>query len=77
MQDELNQFEGQLMNNGSSEIKYSIDRDIEASVRQVFLSENYGKENVDNALMSIQKNFLDLWDTQIFSQVTEILNQAK
>lgn len=77
MQEELSQFEDQIMNDEASKIKYSIDRDIESSVKQHFLSENYGKENVDDALRSIQKNFLDLWDPAVFSQVSEILAQTK
>jgi hypothetical protein len=77
MQDELNQFEDKLMNGVPPEIKYSMDRDIEASVRQAFLSEKYGKDSLDAALMTVQRGFLDLWEPEVFSQVVEILDQPK
>jgi hypothetical protein len=77
MKDELRQFEDKIINNGSSEIKYSIDRDIEASVRYDFLQETYGKERVDEVLSDKGKNFLELCDTEYYTMISESLSANK
>jgi len=77
MKDELRQFEDKIINNGSSEIKYSIDRDIEASVRYDFLQETYGKERVDEVLSDKGKNFLELFDTEYYTMISESLSANK
>ena len=59
---EIEDFEKSINGPENSEIKYTIDRSIEASVRYDYLVENYGKEKVD----SIVPDFLELYDSEIF-----------
>lgn len=50
-------------------VKYSIDRDIEASVKYDFLIEAHGKKHVDTILSSLDKTMLDLNDPEVFEAV--------
>jgi hypothetical protein len=69
-------FEGTILNQEKTgEIKYSIDRDIEASVRYDYLSEIHGIEKVKNALDGIGKTFIDLSDTNLFREISERLSK--
>jgi hypothetical protein len=74
----LNEFESEIFDETkNSTIKYSIDRDIEASVRYDFLQETYGKERVDEVLSDKGKNFLELCDSECYSMISENLSGTK
>lgn len=66
---EIEDFEKSINGPENSEIKYTIDRSIEASVRYEYLIENYGKEKVD----SVIPDFLELYDSEIFSEIKKKL----
>jgi hypothetical protein len=66
---EIEDFEKSINGPENSEIKYTIDRSIEASVRYEYLIENYGKEKVD----SVVPDFLELYDSEIFSEIKKKL----
>lgn len=66
---EIEDFEKSINGPENSEIKYTIDRSIEASVRYEYLIENYGKEKVD----SVVPDFLKLYDSEIFSEIKKKL----
>ena len=56
---ELEEFEQQLSNQEiNSQIKYKVDRFLEASIKHEYLIETYGQEKVDNLV----KNVIDLFD---------------
>lgn len=68
---ELQEFEDLINGPGNNEIKYSIDRSIEASVKYSYLTEKYGKESVDNLVSDV----LVLSDFEIFVKVQEQLEK--
>ena len=69
-------FENTILDQGKTgEIKYTIDRDIEASVRYDFLRDLHGGENVKLALESEGKTFIDLSDTDLFRSIRERLSK--
>jgi hypothetical protein len=74
----LNEFESEIFDEAkNSTIKYSIDRDIEASVRYDFLQETYGKERVDEVLSDKGKNFLELCNSEYYTMISESLSANK
>lgn len=66
---ELQEFEDLINDQSNSEVKYSIDRSIEASVKYSYLNEKYGKEAVDNLVSDV----LILSDYDVFLQIKEQL----
>jgi hypothetical protein len=67
---ELQEFEDLINDPSNNEVKYSIDRSIEASVKYSYLTEKYGKEAVDNLV----PDTLTLSDYDVF---LEIKNQLE
>ncbi len=53
----------------TGQIKYTVDRAIEADVKYSFLKDVYGKEHVDSVLASLGKDFMDLNDPEVFEAV--------
>ncbi len=53
----------------TGQIKYSIDRAIEADVKYSYLKDTYGKEHVDAVLASLGKDFMELNDPEVFEAV--------
>lgn len=70
---EIEDFEKSLNGPENTQIKYNIDKDIEASVRYDYLVENYGKETVD----SLVDDFLELFDTKYFYSIKSKLEEIK
>ena len=66
---ELQEFEDLINDPANNEIKYSIDRSIEASVKYSYLTEKYGKEAVDNLV----PDTLTLSDYDVFVEVKKQL----
>jgi hypothetical protein len=66
---ELQEFEDLINDPTNSEVKYSIDRSIEASVKYSYLTEKYGKEAVDNLVQDV----LTLSDYDVFLEIKEQL----
>jgi hypothetical protein len=75
MNENVNNFEKLILDNKNTpEIKYSIDRNIEASVKYEYLCESFGKEETDSAINESGFDLLDLYDIDNFNIVVEILN---
>jgi hypothetical protein len=74
MNDRVEDFEKIILGDKVPKIKYSVDNDIESSVRYDFLCENFGKDAVDSALANLGINFLELSDLEKYKSITEILN---
>ena len=70
---EIQDFENSINNSDNTEIKYTIDRSIEASVKYDYLTEIYGKEKVD----SIVPDFLVLYDHEVFLEAKQKLETGK
>jgi hypothetical protein len=66
---ELQEFEDLINDPANNEVKYSIDRSIEASVKYSYLTEKYGKEAVDNLV----PDTLDLSDYDVFLEIKKQL----
>jgi hypothetical protein len=66
---ELQEFEDLINDPANNEVKYSIDRSIEASVKYSYLTEKYGKEAVDNLV----PDTLTLSDYDVFVEVKKQL----
>jgi hypothetical protein len=70
---ELEEFEQQLSNQEiNSQIKYKVDRFLEASIKHEYLIETYGQEKVDNLV----KNVIDLFDLNFYNQVNKKLEEG-
>lgn len=76
MNDRVEDFEKIILGGTIPKIKYSVDRDIEASVKYDFLCENFGKTEVDSALEKSGITILDLSDLEKYKELTEILNRS-
>jgi hypothetical protein len=77
MNEEVQKFEEMILDNKNTpEIKYNIDRDIEASVKYEYLCECFGKEKTDSAIKESELEISDLHDLSNFNIVTEILNKS-
>ena len=70
---EIQDFENSINNSDNTEIKYTIDRSIEASVKYDYLTEIYGKEKVD----SVVPDFLVLYDHEVFLEAKQKLETGK
>jgi len=66
---ELQEFEDLINDSANNEVKYSIDRSIEASVKYSYLTEKYGKEVVDNLV----PDTLALSDYDVFLEIKKQL----
>jgi hypothetical protein len=66
---EIQDFENSINGSENTDIKYTIDRSIEASVRYDYLVENYGKNAVDD----IVPDFLELYDSELFFEIKKKL----
>jgi hypothetical protein len=66
---ELQEFEDLINDPTNNEVKYSIDRSIEASVKYSYLTEKYGKEAVDNLV----PDTLALSDYDVFVEIKKQL----
>jgi hypothetical protein len=66
---ELQEFEDLINDPANNEVKYSIDRSIEASVKYSYLTEKYGKEVVDNLV----PDTLALSDYDVFLEIKKQL----
>jgi hypothetical protein len=66
---ELQEFEDLINDPANNEVKYSIDRSIEASVKYSYLTEKYGKEAVDNLV----PDTLTLSDYDVFVEIKKQL----
>jgi hypothetical protein len=77
MNEEVQKFEEMILDNKNTpDIKYNIDRDIEASVKYEYLCESFGKEKTDSAIKESELEISDLHDLSNFNIVTEILNKS-
>jgi len=75
-QDPLGDFEKKILNPANTGgIKYSIDRDIEASVRWDYLKENFPNRNINEILNRAGKSVLDLSEPAFYSEVLKKLNE--
>jgi hypothetical protein len=70
---EIEDFENSINNSDNTEIKYTIDRSIEASVKYDYLTEVYGKERVD----AVVPDFLVLYDHDVFVETKQKLETSK
>jgi hypothetical protein len=74
---QIEEFEKNILDpDKTGGIKYSIDRDIEASVKYDFLKEIYGTTQVELALHEEGKSLLDLSDLDTFKKISEILGRG-
>lgn len=77
MNDNLQDFENVILNKeNTKEIKYTIDTDIETSVRYEYLCEMFGKEKTDVAIKESGFEISDLYHIDTFNIITEILNES-
>jgi hypothetical protein len=77
MNEEVQKFEEMILDNKNTpEIKYNIDRDIEASVKYEYLCESFGKEKTDSAIKESGFNLHDLYNIDIFNIIAGILNNT-
>lgn len=74
----ITEFEKVILDKeNGNQIKYSVDRGIEASVKYDFLCEKYGKERVDLFLSDLQRTFVDLSDESFFLQLQNQIEENK
>ena len=72
----LIEFEKNILNSKKTgDVKYSIDRDIEASVKYDFLAERHGKDLVDLALKENGSTLIDLSDTETFNKIKGVVEK--
>jgi hypothetical protein len=77
MNEEVQKFEEMILDNKNTpEIKYNIDRDIEASVKYEYLCESFGKEKTDSAIKESGFNLHDLYNIDSFNIIAGILNNT-
>ena len=70
---EIQDFENSINNPDNTEIKYTIDRSIEASVKYDYLTEVYGKEKVD----AVVPDFSVLYDHEVFLDTIQKLESSR
>jgi len=77
MNEEVQNFENMILDKeNTQEIKYNIDRDIEASVKYQYLCESFGKEKTDSAIKEAGLEMTDIYDLDNFNIIAEILNKS-
>lgn len=75
MNDRIEDFEKIILGDTIPKIKYSVDKEIEASVKYDFLCENFGKGKVDSILEESGVNLSDLSDLEKYKEIAEKLNR--
>lgn len=74
--DQFADFEKNILNpDNTGGIKYSIDRDLEASVKWQYLKENFPNRNINEILNRSGKSVLDLSEPAFYSEVLKKLNE--
>ena len=77
MNENVQNFENVILDDkNTSDIKYSVDKNIEASVRYQYLCESFDGKEVDSVIAELSITMLDLYDTNNFNDVVKILNKA-
>jgi hypothetical protein len=77
MNEKVSDFEKIILDNKNTpEIRYSVDRNVEASVKYEYLCESFGKEETDSAIKESGFDMIDLYDLDNFNIVAEILNKS-
>jgi hypothetical protein len=77
MNEEVQKFEEMILDKeNTQEIKYNIDRDIEASVKYEYLCESFGKEKANSAIKEAGLEMADIYDLDNFNIIAEILNKS-
>jgi hypothetical protein len=77
MNEKVSDFEKIILDNKNTpEIRYSVDRNIEASVKYEYLCESFGKDETDSAIKESGFNVTDLHDLDNFNIIAEILNKS-
>lgn len=67
---ELDEFEQKISNQEiNSQIKYRVDRALEASIKYEYLVETFGEEEVD----SLVKDKIDLFDVDFYNEIKQKL----
>ena len=70
---ELEEFEQKVNNQDmNSQIKYRVDRSLEASVKYEYLFETYGEEKVGELV----KDVIDLFDVDFYNSVKKKLQSG-
>jgi hypothetical protein len=70
---ELEEFEQKVNNQDmNSQIKYRVDRSLEASVKYEYLVETYGEEKVGELV----KDVIDLFDVDFYNSVKKKLQSG-
>jgi hypothetical protein len=76
MKENIQNFENMILNKeNTEEIKYSIDRNMEALVKYEYLCDSFGKEKTDLGIKESGLEMTDLYDLNNFNTVVEILNE--
>jgi hypothetical protein len=76
MKENIQNFENMILNKeNTEEIKYSIDRNMEALVKYEYLCDSFGKEKTDLGIKESGLEITDLYDLNNFNTVVEILNE--
>jgi hypothetical protein len=71
---EIEEFEQKISNQDmNAQIKYRVDRSIEASVKYEYLVEKYGEEEVE----ALVKDVIDLFDVDFYNIVKKKLESGK
>jgi hypothetical protein len=71
---EIEEFEQKISNQDmNAQIKYRVDRSIEASVKYEYLVEKYGEEEVE----ALVKDVIDLFDVDFYNTVKKKLESGK
>ena len=71
---EIEEFEQKISNQDmNAQIKYRVDRSIEASVKYEYLVEKYGEKEVE----SLVKDSIDLFDVDFYNTVKKKLESGK
>jgi len=71
---ELDEFEQRISNQEvNSQIKYKVDRALEASIKYEYLVETFGEDEVN----SLVKDSIDLFDVDFYNGVKQKLEAKK
>jgi hypothetical protein len=71
---EIEEFEQKISNQDmNAQIKYRVDRSIEASVKYEYLVEKYGEKEVE----ALVKDAIDLFDGDFYNTVKKKLESGK
>jgi hypothetical protein len=77
MDKNVQNFENVILDNKNTiDIKYNVDKNIEASVRYQYLCESFNNKEVDSAIAELGITMLELYDIDNFNNLVEILNKS-